>query len=253
MADKEEHVTPDEQPLDSPQEGSGSAESEPEAGQADRSKAGKPLRVKRSKAPAPAADGVGPADLIGDESGAGPGDPPPTATAPATLSVGRRERRRPGVTILNRALTAAIVVIVCFAAFEVWSSVGVLELPAPRATPAPETNGTGAPYELPAMEELLKWFEERAMVLDPNLVEESEPPVVIKQQQAARWMKKVRESFDLIGISEGEAIVVNRETGELLFLKVGHTMTVEGQALTVEKIDAEQLYLTDGTQRVPVK
>lgn len=174
---------------------------------------------------------------------------PPPSSPVAQKQVDRRF----GLTTLNRCLAVAVLVVICFAGFEVWSSVLSIQAapPPPRGgvVLAPESD-----YDLPPIAEILKAWESHPIIHNVEQVDQVivdvKPPDRGKQHG---WMKFAQDSLDLIGMSDGEAIIVDKSKGKMFFLKVGGELEFRQQKLKLERIDADQVVLTDGKDKLMVK
>lgn len=267
MAANEEQFAPEE-PLSEPEQGA-TADSQPEvaadeAATLDTSaESAAPERPKlklaqdESATPSPDAVATEPeqAELIGADAAtaAAPDSPVAVPTAPSGAT-----RKHPvhglGLTTINRCLAVVVLFIICLTAFEVWSSVGMTQLPA--IPPLVMVDTWEEPeYQLPPLAELLKAFEARDIIVNPDLapVAEEEEVTMVRRKTSAGWTKYVRENLDLIGLTGGEAIVMDNKQGEMLFLRLGQEVVIQEQKLKLESIGGEQIELFDGKDRVTVK
>ena len=185
-----------------------------------------------------------------------PGDEPDVAELPMVRK--SQPVTRVNVTMVNRALVAVIAVILSFAAFEIWANVaGVIVPKLPPQEWVIEQDVDEEP--LPSLADLLKAFEARPFLQDPKQIPQTEPdPDRDPQPPTVGWRKYAKDHLDLIGISRAgdgwEAIVSDRkENNKLYFLTVGMTIKVSEREITTQKIDGDQIILTDGKDTMTLK
>ena len=228
------------------------AESEPPAESAPRKK----LKLARAGKAKAAASGAGKADGAGagkDETRtaiieAGPLAPVTSARAP-----------RFGIGTVNRILAALVLLMVGFAAYEIYAS---MRTPlAPSTVPAGTTRYTIAEVpegDLPPIEEVLDVFKNRPIIGEPK--EKPEPRGPQQPPPVTPFQRYAKENMNLIGLSAptgdpqaGEAIIVDTKADKMHFLRVGQELAIEGKNVTLARITADYVVFQVGEEEVRVE
>jgi len=264
MADEVKETVPEEQPPpvipEAEEQGAGDLAPVEEtetvaAPDAEPSKEGAGLKLAQPDEPAEPVDGATPESLIGTGS-AEVMEPPDTTGEPAAPSTSTRKQlpRKFGLMTVNRCLAVAVLIIICLAGFEVWSNARTIQVPdAPPAILIPDADDSD--FNIPSLEALLKSFEAKPILGNPDDIDKGEDPrdKTPRPKPPAGAIKYARENLDLIGMSDGEAIIVDKKADKMFFLRVGGEMEVMSQKLTLEQIGVGKVQFTDGKESVTVE
>lgn len=178
---------------------------------------------------------------------------------PASFQVVSAIRRtRPGITIstVNRILGFVSGLFLLLTAWEVAAAVrnqqldrGPVAVSDAPSSAAPSQGGGNAE---PASNDL-----EKITIFQP-------PPAFTQivstgTQAVVEWQMYAKDNLNMIGLSGSagapgrEAIVFDKKLNKMHILKVGNKMTLAQREVIVETIDAEDIVLSDGRQKITLK
>ncbi len=210
-----------------------------------------------SAAAATAAGGIAAAARPG--SGTSPPDTGDTAPPPPERSARKTGRRTGFVTPAIRLLVIAALLLIALAVWDVWGGFHWKAEAFPVVVRAdseillPET--TVATAELPPLDDMLNRFREQPLFMVAERVERPEEEPV--ERAPDEWQRYAETNLRLLGLSVLdaeteviEAIVADRQTGDLHYLTPGDRMLVAGTRVTIDQVAIEQVVLTDGVRRV---
>lgn len=172
----------------------------------------------------------------------------------APITVARKQNgAKLGLATVNRCLAAAVLIIVCFAGWEVYSSADAIQGSRPVAIGSVVFDDT-PDHDLPPISDILKAWETRPIMYNPEVSSpqpgpDPTPPCTRK----TGWVAFAEQNYDMIGSSGREAIVVDKESGKMFFLVVGDELEVKEYKITIAEISAEKVVLTDGKDKATVK
>ena len=196
---------------------------------------------------------------------------PPPAKPPTSSSKGSNPqkigralpvsaaRRHPGggsaLLLMNRLLGVSAGILLLLAAWEITSAFqGGTVVPAqpvsiPDAEPATvPTDGTNVGAVVTDVS--FKIFD--SVPENPGSTPTDLPPQV-------EWQVYARDNLNLIGRSGEtndpvrEAILFDRKTNKMLVVKIGEKITLVQRELTIDQINVDEVVLTDGRQKFPLK
>ena len=157
---------------------------------------------------------------------------------------------------VNRCLAALVVVILCFAGYQIWANVHAMQMPAPGAVEEILLDYEEE-VDLPPLEQLLSAWRSSPILGQPRARETNGAGARSQPEPRVPWKEYVSENWDLIGLSshEGraEAIVFDRLESKMHFVSVGQKVTMKDRELELEEIGGEQIVLTDGTEKITLK
>ena len=157
-----------------------------------------------------------------------------------------------GVNTVNKLLAAAVVIILCLAAFEIWSSVMAMQLPVPPA-PLSEKSLQEGDVDVPNLAALLQ------TIANPLVLKGQEEFSV---QQAPTntptvALSETRDNLIWLGTSPGrggdEYILSDRKDNRLFLVKAGQKFLFRGKELTLSQVGADSLVFSDGKDQVTVR
>lgn len=185
-----------------------------------------------------------------------PGSDVPAGVSPVRVPFGLYR----WIGLLTRALAAGAVLLLIFAAWDVWAYFSNWgdRMPSIPAESAAAGMVVHLPTEHPPKETALARFRDRPLFALSDAV--PRPPDDGPQPVRADWERYVRSNLKLLGLSVldaeagvVEAILSDDQTGTLLYLKKGDHFVVEGTRLAVETVTRDEMVLTDGARRVDLK
>jgi len=196
-----------------------------------------------------------------EEDGAAAGEEKtgPVIAAGPVVPIGPARAPRFGVGVVNRILAALVLLMVGFAAYEIYASIRT-----PLVKSDAPAEGTG--YEiaevpasdLPPIEEVIGIFRKRPIIGEPK---QQTPPQGPKQPPPTPpFQRYADQNMNLIGLSTpegdpqaGEAIVVDTKADKMHFLRVGQELTIEGNTVTLKQITADYVVFGVGEEEVRVE
>lgn len=213
-------------------------------------------------APADAAAPSAPAETR-DKKGEKPR--PMIGTSPPVAMTKRPHQRRVGLRTLNRCLTALVLLLILFTAYEIWAYMQVggeaVDLPEENDTPKASPQLTDKAGPLPNLAAVRQAFQDRPIIgfkegpgPDETPIDDSTKPDVNQE------LERIKQGLDLIGTSllpgtrgRMEAIIVDRKNKKLHFLQVGLKVTFEEQELVVKEIGRDRVVLTAGSDEIIIE
>lgn len=278
MADSEEKLSPEEKllqviqggeqgPGDAPEppaEPEAPAESEPVAAEPEQPRP--KLKLAKEEAPVeipaePAAEeaaedsDVPPtmASSVPELGNTPPETPPvaPSSSVPIAAPLKKETTRRDGVRTVNRWLALAAVAIIALVAYELWANTkpGVAEAAGvPYVDKAPTTEA------LPPLQEIQETFLKRGIFDLPVT------PVGMTNAiaGAANPVLEALKGFDMIGLSpvgdnEYEALVVDRASSKLHFVRKGQQIPVQKEKVEVADVRKDYVLFVYEEREIKVK
>jgi hypothetical protein len=233
---------------DAPEHASGAgADAAPEDAAAAPEQPERKLRVAQRESDAAPEPGPRP-ELLGD-------------ARPTFFRRPQRPGLRPGVTTVNRGLTAVIVLMLLFAMIEIWANIQPIEASNSIAADTPVWTPPGPAQDpvLPPIENVLDSFSRRPIF---SRLEGGTEEVAAQRVRIPNWEAYTRENVNLIGTSavmadgaptQLEAVLVDAKTGRMHFLQVGQSLRVEQQELRLTRIGDDKVVVSDGTRDVEIK
>jgi hypothetical protein len=173
-------------------------------------------------------------------------------------AVGRKPAKVPalGISTVNRCLAAVVLIMIGFAAYEIWASIQVSQK-APRdvvdAPPIPLLNPVQQQSDI-SFQEVLKAFRDKNVI---GAKPESEIPPVQGDQPPQPIVTSmeiyVRDNLKVIGLSDDEAIVVDRKPNKMYFLKAGEKVSINDQEVDIVAVTEESVKIKQGDREIEIK
>ncbi|MDD4869238.1 MAG: hypothetical protein PHR77_01660 [Kiritimatiellae bacterium] len=178
------------------------------------------------------------------------------------------EKQKFGIRNVNFGLAAAVLILLAFSAREIFAKIRTDDLLRQpfngmrQSTTGQGVQGAGVGFQLPPLEMIIQELSGRPILSMPGQrVKENSPGGNEQTPQAVDWMKYVQDNIKLMGFSGSsveawqEAILQEGKDkdSKLHFVKAGQKLPIRGQEILVENIKNDQVYLTDGKQKMMIK
>ena len=159
-----------------------------------------------------------------------------------------------GISTVNKCLAAVVLIMIGFAVYEIWASIQIPQKDAPEITdvPAPGWMDSAADQSTIPIEDVLKAFKEKSII---GMKELAQPvaPGPKKPPPATSLELYAKENLNLIGLSDDEAIVVDKKIDKMYFLKVGDKIKIDDRDLSLVEITSEQVTVTVGDREIRIE
>ena len=156
-----------------------------------------------------------------------------------------------GLSTANRCLAAVVLIMVGFAVYEIWASIQMPSYAGAVTSELPDAVwiNTEPVLDPVPIDDILKAFE------DPIIgrKEVAEIKDGAKPQPKSPIDIYIKEHLNLIGLSSGEAIIVDNKIEKMHFKRVGDKITINGTEVEVVEITAEYVTVADGDRQIRVE